>query len=440
MFPVPVCIACGLTTKSKLTYSGANAGRFFYSCPSCNEFIGFMDAPLPNPRSRILATYSLPVAIEDKPDVASGEFTFDVSASDLGHFEDMAPYFSVDISLNKASGDLLVKFGYDSRLVDVWKKNMPSRSWDKAMKAWKCPMMAASRAIALFEHIGMRPKLRPATLLDSVQRMARDPSKRDSILVELHEGCDNNMREPLVYVRFHHDASLLNAVRSVFPRIRQWSSQEKAWICTRSAVPELLEHFLEYVDPWPQRFLDLVAAIKREEAEQHEDIHEEAKKQRVGALDSLPAIPAPSWSSPQPESATSSSSSSSTSHPPRPIAPPHLSEWSSRHKVPSTKSEPPPPPVDCECGYPERVAKGLGHVCRFYGSFACPSCGNRWTSGWTWKGEKQSCKKCNTESLPWKKDKLQKLETSNIAGPHDSKRCGMCKKLGTDCSFLRNRT
>ena len=93
----------------------------------------------------------------------------------------------------------------------------------------------------------------------------------------------------------------------------------------------------------------------------------------------------------------------------------------------------PPPSVDCDCGRPWVLSDGR-HICRYFGTFQC-SCGNRWTSGYTWKGEMQACKSCNVESLPVKKEKLLPGEGRGISGgPHDSARCSRCRKLGYDCS------
>ena len=48
---------------------------------------------------------------------------------------------------------------------------------------------------------------------------------------------------------------------------------------------------------------------------------------------------------------------------------------------------PGPPPADCDCGQPWKRVGGR-HVCRYFGYFSC-ACGKRWTSAYTWKGERQ---------------------------------------------------
>ena len=91
-------------------------------------------------------------------------------------------------------------------------------------------------------------------------------------------------------------------------------------------------------------------------------------------------------------------------------------------------------PADCDCGRPDKTIGGV-HTCRYFGTFHC-RCGNRWTSAYCWKGEKQACRGCNAESLPIKKEPLKSREGKAIlgGGHHDTARCEMCRKLGYDCS------
>lgn len=86
---------------------------------------------------------------------------------------------------------------------------------------------------------------------------------------------------------------------------------------------------------------------------------------------------------------------------------------------------------DCDCGRPHVLIAGQ-HTCRYFGKFQC-SCGNAWTSAYTWKGEAQACRSCNRESLPVRKEKLKGGKGHGV-GAHDSSRCTMCKKLGRNCS------
>ena len=92
-------------------------------------------------------------------------------------------------------------------------------------------------------------------------------------------------------------------------------------------------------------------------------------------------------------------------------------------------------PADCDCGHPHRLIGGR-HCCQYYGSFKCSQCHNPWTSAYTWKGEKQACRNCNVEMMPWKTDQLEcRLSMSTISGAHDCARYAMCRKLGYDCSL-----
>jgi len=94
---------------------------------------------------------------------------------------------------------------------------------------------------------------------------------------------------------------------------------------------------------------------------------------------------------------------------------------------------------ECDCGRPNKKIGGV-HVCRYFGKFDCPLCGNAWTSAYCWKGEAQSCRMCNTESMPVMKENLKQRDNGsnklcrNTKGAHDSSRCAMCRKLGRNCS------
>jgi hypothetical protein len=89
----------------------------------------------------------------------------------------------------------------------------------------------------------------------------------------------------------------------------------------------------------------------------------------------------------------------------------------------------------CDCGRPSALSGGR-HICRYFGTFEC-SCGNRWTSAYTWKGAMQACKLFNVESLPVLKERLLTGGGRGIGGgPHDSAKCSRCRKLGYNCSLF----
>jgi len=90
---------------------------------------------------------------------------------------------------------------------------------------------------------------------------------------------------------------------------------------------------------------------------------------------------------------------------------------------------------DCDCGQPRKMSGGR-HTCRYFGTFHCSGCSNRWTSAYCWKGEKQACRSCNEESFPIRKDKLdgRPPRGDSTGGGHDSRRCGRCRSLGYNCS------
>mmetsp|Transcript_69204 Transcript_69204/g.102893 ORF Transcript_69204/g.102893 Transcript_69204/m.102893 type:complete len:500 (+) Transcript_69204:356-1855(+) len=90
--------------------------------------------------------------------------------------------------------------------------------------------------------------------------------------------------------------------------------------------------------------------------------------------------------------------------------------------------------TNCDCGRPWKKVNGK-HTCRYFGTFHC-DCGNTWTSAYCWKGEMQSCRRCNKESLPARKEKLDGRIGMGTGAPHDSARCGRCRTLGYNCNLL----
>ena len=92
------------------------------------------------------------------------------------------------------------------------------------------------------------------------------------------------------------------------------------------------------------------------------------------------------------------------------------------------------PPPGCDCGQSGRLVGGK-HVCRYFGHFACGSCGNRWTSAYCWKDETQACRPCGKENIPIKKEALDGRAGMGTGRAHDSSRCSMCAQLGYDCSL-----
>ena len=89
----------------------------------------------------------------------------------------------------------------------------------------------------------------------------------------------------------------------------------------------------------------------------------------------------------------------------------------------------------CDCGRPEWRRGGV-HSCRFYGTFVCAknSCRKRWTSANAYKGYKQHCRKCDTETLattlrPLEKGKGLRVNKSGLG--HDW--CEKCEERGYSC-------
>ena len=72
---------------------------------------------------------------------------------------------------------------------------------------------------------------------------------------------------------------------------------------------------------------------------------------------------------------------------------------------------------------------------RMFGHFRCV-CGKYWKSGHSFEGVKQDCGRCARAVLPYQLDPLQFTGFGIGKGPHLTDLCGMCKKLGRDCSKM----
>lgn len=116
-------------------------------------------------------------------------------------------------------------------------------------------------------------------------------------------------------------------------------------------------------------------------------------------------------------------------------------------------SESVPVKKECDCGKPHsNIDK-----CRYFGTYQCYKCKNRWKSGWTWYGEYQRCRRCGKKNAPIKIVKLRtecemcgKLKKyckcpcivceelpqdceCALRAPHHVDKCTMCQKLGRKC-------
>ena len=65
---------------------------------------------------------------------------------------------------------------------------------------------------------------------------------------------------------------------------------------------------------------------------------------------------------------------------------------------------------------------------------------DRWQSGFSWFGEEQQCKRCNTWNDAKEKRPLQNHhrydDDDRLGAHHDINRCTKCQRLGRDCSDI----
>ena len=94
-------------------------------------------------------------------------------------------------------------------------------------------------------------------------------------------------------------------------------------------------------------------------------------------------------------------------------------------------------PVDLVTGYLEEKQYPKKQKKRFYGYYICETCHNRpiWTSGYSWQGYRQECKRCQVSYWPYM---VYHLEKSKAKGkkyekPHKSELCEKCQEDGVHC-------
>lgn len=377
---------------------------------------------------------------------------------------------------------VVFEFAYNTTIIQAVKDHIKGRMWNPTMKCWTCPLESLPDAIALYEHMGREVDEslhQRAEQLTQSLGFASSDSIQMSIQLVANSSSDSNAAGSTpdamtattigsVLIKFLYDANIVASVKNVSPLQRSYNPASKIWTVDILALPELLEH-LEPLGYKPnQQMQKLVTACKtvqdllcRALQQQHEKTEEEDETQ----TELEAAVKALVTSVNKAKSTTKKVDRSAcgqakrqklltTSQ--RKWARKSRGEWDSddddfsdydfsdeddggfdfaylRRCLQRDRQTTKPPPTDCDCGQAWRQVGGR-HVCRYFGTFHCNDCGNRWTSAYCWKGEKQACRKCNRESLPFQKDALDGRPPVGGGGSHDSSRCAMCRRLGYDCS------
>ena len=370
---------------------------------------------------------------------------------------------------------VVFEFAYDTTIIQAIKTQIKGRAWNPGMKCWTCPLESLPDAVALYEHMGREVD-------ESLQRRARELSKSlgaasDSIQIsfQLKATSDSTLSDTntaqvtttigSVLVKFLYDADVVASLKQLSPLQRTYDPDTKIWTIDILALPELLEHLQPLGYALNHQLQDISMSCKNVQElidgvlHKEEQEEEKAQTELEAAVKELVNLVNKSKGNATTKVDRSSCGQAkrrkllTTSQ--RMWARKTSSAWDSdidddddddsfsvddyemefdygslRRRLQRERKQ--KPPVDCDCGQPYRLVGGR-HVCRYFGTFCCDDCGNQWTSAYCWEGEKQACRRCNRESFPFKKDKLDG-RAGGGNGVHDSARCAMCRRLGYNCS------
>lgn len=377
---------------------------------------------------------------------------------------------NVNLYIQKDLG-VVFEFAYDTTIIQAIKTQIKGRAWNPGMKCWTCPLESLPDAIALYAFMGRQVD-------ESLHERAKElteslgSSSSDSIQMSFQLSSEaNSATIGQILVKFLYDADIVAALKKLSPLQRSYEPSSRIWTVDLLALPELLEH-LHGLDYNPSDKLQEVAKSCETVQQLLGDMLPQEEKDNTldnGKGDAQTELEAAVKElvrqvNQAKGNATKVNRSNCGEAKRRKLLTKAQRKWA-RKKSGDWDSEfedyfsdddsevedddygfdvgrwsrtslrrTAEPPVDCDCGQPY-LQVGRRHVCRYFGTFDCGGCGNRWTSAYCWKGEKQACRGCNRESYPSKKEKLDgRPPVAGFGGGHDSSRCAMCHKLGYDCS------
>ena len=362
-----------------------------------------------------------------------------------------------NVSLTIKQGEVWWQFNYNKVVIDAVKECIKGRRYDGATKQWVCPIETLPECVALFEFCGRKVDKEVKQRAEQIKATATRPDDITAVLDfspgPLQSGLSHEVLGR-VKLSFHFDKDIIAKIKQLHPMQRAWHAEKKVWSVDLLSLGELLEIFsseLGYespaeVGPILSAIETLAAQMEESEGEaakaacgvaeainasqscvkrvklDRTDAGQEAKRrsltaqQQAWGIGGIHAVAAMRDGDLGWDSCLNALCDFS-----------YVDSFVSRCRM---KRE---TPTDCDCGHPQKLQGGR-HICRYYGSFECPGCRNRWTSAYTWKGEKQACRGCEMESLPVKTEPLQGSKGTNISGAHDCARCSRCRKLGEDCT------
>jgi Zinc-finger of C2H2 type len=364
---------------------------------------------------------------------------------------------------------VVFEFAYNTKIIQAVKDHIKGRAWNPTMKCWTCPLESLPDAIALYEHMGR-------TVDDSLQQRAKElaqtigttstSSDDIQLSLQLEETSSTNPETDLdtqtttntigtIRLKFLFDAGIVASLKKVSPSQRTYDPATKIWTVDVLALHELLDHLQPLGYTPCQKLQELAqSCTKVQELVSAAQENDDPDGFKAALMDLFRLVnQAKGNATPVDRSSCGQAKRRKLlTLSQRQWAQKKSDDWSSdkenlsdseedgfglvfrafHRSLLSTRLATPPP--DCDCGWPNKTVGGR-HVCRYFGTFECDSCCNQWTSAYCWKGEKQACRRCNQESLPVKKDKLDgRAPVDGVGGGHDSERCAMCRRLGYNCN------
>ena len=412
--PAPSC-KCGVKS-SLLTVrkDGPNQGREFYTCGNDRKCKFFQWAGAPVIEAAATKPSCL-ISVTLKPGAAAhvtaaGSDAAGGSDELPGKIKDILPHYEITVA-DDGGAELDVRSPWNKSWLEAFKEHVPGRRWNGDSKIWTVSRASAPALARLVRHMGMEmPEVLETAASGGGCGGGGGAASADALELEI---CAT-ARGDVIALDVPYNATLIRIVKQLHPGLRQFDWDRKVWAVAAGAMEQQLLPMLHGDDEVkscrvPTMLDGLLhdavrhAACKRKAEDETADDFEAALKR-----------------SKDPSAASRRTSQG--------------------HRVSASAEEHHHP--DCRCGHPEQKINGK-HVCRMFGKFHCKSCGNGWSSAYCWftpetsQAEKQACRRCQTENAPQEMRKLGGGHGSNISGAHDSSKCGMCKKLGRDCSELR---
>ena len=391
-----------------------NKGRDFYVCRSGKcSFFQWVDGPsLSSELSGTSCTMKIRIQESHQQSLSDAES----EANGASNARIDLSWLSIQITVVDEH-TLEIKTPYDAQFLSLFKARIKGRQWQPAKKVWSFPKSSLPQLVALLSEVSI-PVPREIQKLSSVI----DPDLTEIVLQAAGSS---------VSVSFPYDVTIVSILKQLHPLQRQFDSLAKKWAIDVEAVDELIAMFeaakrdCEAVKEFVPPSLTLLEALKH-------DVNHAKEKEQKFKVDSTA-----SWEeTTDPSVGAQDKPAVSSIMQRKAFQAVFLHHRDKRVKVEAEQHE------RCICGDPEDRTGGQ-HVCRLFAKFNCSYCGNTWTTAYCWYNpvtnscETQACRSCGTENKPADKRARNKsgMFGNKIHGAHDSARCGMCRKLGYNCSM-----